>query len=250
MQCIFCETSVVQNSIEHIVPESLGNKSYILQIGAICRSCNNSFSKFEEKALGKSMLGFERARLGIVTKKGRPAKASSNGIKFEGDSKFEKNRVTVYGINDKNTESINEDGSFNVKIQDFDKSEMSTCKLLLKIGLESLYNSQRKIYKKYDFSELKNHLTSKTAKDWPLLTPKILPSNFISIPRFNDRYNLNKIKCELKLLEVNPQTILFHFQYSVVSYIVNLVDRNIVWTKEFLEKDELANLYPERLKKI
>lgn len=249
MQCIFCETSVIQNSIEHIVPESLGNKSYILEIGAIFRDCNNLFSKFEDKALGKTMLAFERARLGIITKKGNPAKASSNGIKFVGDSIFTKNRITVFGINEENIESINENGTINIRIKDFDKSEMATSKLLLKIGLEALYNSQRKIYKKYDFSDLKKHLTNKENKDWPLLTTKILPSNFISIPRFNDRYNLNKINCELKLLEIDPQTILFNFRYSVLSYIVNLADRNIIWTNAFFVNDEVANLYPEHLKK-
>lgn len=249
MTCIFCETEFTENSLEHIVPESLGNKSYILVSGNICRSCNNLFSKFEEKSLGKTMLAFERTRLGIITKKGNPAKGISNGIGFKGHPKFTKNRVTVSGLNEENIESVNEDGSINVRILDFDKSEMATSKLMLKIGLESLFNSQRKIYNKYDFTALKKYLTNKENNDWPLMTTKKLPQNFISIPRFSDKHNLNKIRCELKLLELNSNTLLFNFRYSILSYIVNLTNRDISWAKEFLDDDNLANLYPVFLRK-
>lgn len=248
MLCIFCSKEVSQSSIEHIVPESLGNHSYILEIGAICRSCNNRFSKFEDKALGKTMLAFERTRLGIPTKKRNPAKASSKGIRFEGHAGFQKNLVTVFGLSEDNIESINDDGSINIQIQDFDKSEMATSKLLLKIGLEAIYQSRKKIYKIYDFSQLKDHLTNKDNIDWPFLTMKILPSNFNSIVRFRDKLELKKIPCELKFSLINDSTLLFNFRYSILSYVINLVNRDLSWTEELLCIDNLANLYPEYLK--
>ena len=121
MKCLFCESTFTQNSIEHIVPESLGNKSYILKMGCLCRPCNNLFSEFEKKALGKTMLAFHRLTLGIATKRGKPAKADLNGIKFEGDSNFKKNIIIGNGIENQHKELIKEDGSFNISINDFDK---------------------------------------------------------------------------------------------------------------------------------
>ncbi|RZK66334.1 MAG: HNH endonuclease, partial [Pedobacter sp.] len=98
MNCIFCDKLVVENSIEHIIPESLGNKHYILQIGSICRVCNNLFSKFEAKALSIGILAMSRPIAGYATKKGRPAKGQSHGIRFEGNGSYIGNRVTVFGL--------------------------------------------------------------------------------------------------------------------------------------------------------
>ncbi len=170
MSCIFCDNEVAKNSEEHIVPESLGNLYYILNDGVICGSCNNSFSDFEEKALGKTMLAFERTRLGIVTKKGKAAQAQSHNIKFVGDPNFRKNRVTVYGIDEKDIEEVTPEGIIKVRIPDFDKSEMATSKLLLKIGLESLHQSRRKIFKRHNFIDLKEHLNKVNNNNWPILT--------------------------------------------------------------------------------
>ncbi|QLC50120.1 HNH endonuclease [Methanolobus zinderi] len=50
MQCIFCKhDSNDSRSIEHIIPESLGNESHILPKGVVCDKCNNYFSRKVEK---------------------------------------------------------------------------------------------------------------------------------------------------------------------------------------------------------
>jgi len=52
MNCIFChKASDVSKSIEHIVPESLGNKRTVLWKGAVCDECNNYFATKVEKPL-------------------------------------------------------------------------------------------------------------------------------------------------------------------------------------------------------
>lgn len=52
MNCIFChQPSDNSKSIEHIVPESLGNKKTVLWRGAICDKCNNYFATKIEKTL-------------------------------------------------------------------------------------------------------------------------------------------------------------------------------------------------------
>lgn len=51
--CIFCgRNSEDSRSIEHIIPESLGNKELILERGIVCDKCNNYFArKIEEPVL-------------------------------------------------------------------------------------------------------------------------------------------------------------------------------------------------------
>ena len=250
-ECIFCDKNIFKNSNEHIVPESLGNRNYVLPNGAICRKCNNRFSDFEEKALTKTFLGFERARMGIPTKKGNPAIAKSNGIEWTGNKDFKRNIVNVKGFTQDQIKNFNEKtGSFELTVPDFDKSEMATSKLLLKMGYEALFTSQKKIFQLYDFEEIKQHLTNKNNADWPFLsTTNLMLSTFKSIPKFQFKHDLNRIRCQLLISEINQNTLIFKFKYSVALYMINLIDRNIEWTKEYLEKDKLINIYPEYFKK-
>lgn len=73
MNCIFCEQgSENSRSVEHIVPESLGNKSTILSKGIVCDECNNYFArKIEEEMLNYPYFKSVRQRNFILTKKGR-----------------------------------------------------------------------------------------------------------------------------------------------------------------------------------
>lgn len=249
MNCIFCLNTVKERSLEHIVPESLGNLYYILEMGSICRQCNNSFSEFEEKALGKTMLGFERSRMGIPTKKGKAAQAKSRNIKFTGDPAFRKNFINISGLEQKDIEEIGEDGTIKVKIIDFDKSDMATSKLILKIGLESLFQSQRRIYNSYDFSELRDHLNKVNNNNWPILTTKEPLEGFISVPRFMDKKRLKDIRCEILYKCIDKENALLQFKYTVLSYVVNLSSRDIKWAIPYLERDKMAMLYPEHLRK-
>jgi len=50
MQCLFCKNdSSDSRSIEHIIPESLGNLRSTLPPGVVCDKCNNYFSRKVEK---------------------------------------------------------------------------------------------------------------------------------------------------------------------------------------------------------
>ncbi|MEG1577669.1 MAG: HNH endonuclease [Oscillospiraceae bacterium] len=50
MRCLFCKKdSAATKSIEHIIPESLGNSTYVLPIGYVCDKCNNYFAREVEK---------------------------------------------------------------------------------------------------------------------------------------------------------------------------------------------------------
>lgn len=73
MQCFFChKDSSTSKSIEHIIPESLGNKHHFLPKGYVCDECNHYFAiKIENELLSQPYFISMRFRNEILTKKGR-----------------------------------------------------------------------------------------------------------------------------------------------------------------------------------
>ncbi len=76
MECIFChKDSSSSKSIEHIIPESLGNKHHILPAGYVCDECNHYFAiKIEKELLTQPYFVSMRFRNEILTKKGKLVK--------------------------------------------------------------------------------------------------------------------------------------------------------------------------------
>ena len=73
MNCIFCkQDSTKSKSIEHVIPESLGNKTIVLPVGVVCDSCNNYFAvKVEGPLLGQVYFQHFRFNNFIPSKKKR-----------------------------------------------------------------------------------------------------------------------------------------------------------------------------------
>lgn len=73
MRCIFCQRpSAGSRSIEHIVPESLGNTLYTLPAGIVCDACNNySARKVEAPFLNSGAVQSLRAMQAVPKKNGR-----------------------------------------------------------------------------------------------------------------------------------------------------------------------------------
>jgi hypothetical protein len=250
MACIICGVEEPGAPIEHIVSESLGNTHYVLKKGDLCKRHNNMFSEFEGKALTKTILGMERARMGYKTKKGKPAISKTGDIQFQGDDSFRKNFIRVNGL--KEEDIIDFDPvtrTFKIHVQGFDKTEVATSKLLLKMALEALHKSRPEIFKKYNLDEAKKYLDNQTNTDWPFLITKQQLSKFISIPRFNDKFQLKKIRSELLYSEVDPDVLLFHFIYCGVSMMINLVNRDLAWVKPYLDTGDFTELYPVHMRK-
>lgn len=250
INCIFCDNLNEAKSVEHIIPESLGNKTYLMEKGAVCDLCNFKFSNFEKKALSNSVFGIERVCLGIATKKGKSSKAKIDNLEIEGNPKFDKNKIIVNSIKSENLKNYDEStGNAQICFQPFDKSEVSACKLALKIALESIYTSNRKIFAKYNFQDLKDYLTNKNIKDWFFLMTDFENEKFESIPKFKIKYDLkNKNYCELKLLEIDENNLLFKFQFGSISMVLNLINRDIDWACLYHQNDELIQIYPKHYK--
>ena len=73
MNCIFCgQDSSNSKSVEHIVPESFGNKTAILRKGIVCDKCNNYFArKVEQPFLESDAVRILRQELEVENKRGK-----------------------------------------------------------------------------------------------------------------------------------------------------------------------------------
>ena len=137
-RCALCSSQEGFTTREHIVPESLGNDVLVLPPGWVCDLCNNVCSAFESRALHNSILGFERCRLGVVTKKAKPAKATVGGIEWIA-LPDEPPNVLSANVHHKQTPNrlpLLSHGMTAFKVHD--KSNADISRLLLKIGVELL----------------------------------------------------------------------------------------------------------------
>ncbi len=73
MLCIFCQRdSAGSTSVEHIIPESLGNEDHVLPPGVVCDDCNHYFgSKVEGPLLGSDYFRHARCWSATPSKRGR-----------------------------------------------------------------------------------------------------------------------------------------------------------------------------------
>lgn len=73
MRCIFCKKdSSNSKSVEHIIPESLGGKEYLLGKGLVCDKCNNYFArKVEKPFLEDETIKLLRFDEGLENKRGK-----------------------------------------------------------------------------------------------------------------------------------------------------------------------------------
>lgn len=74
MKCIFCATDTADSkTIEHIIPESLGNiDAFVLERGIVCDKCNNHFGrKIEQPLLEIPFFKQNRHRKNIKSKNGK-----------------------------------------------------------------------------------------------------------------------------------------------------------------------------------
>lgn len=69
--CLFCRSQGPFSTVEHVIPESLGNIDLVLR-GEVCDACQRYFGKeVENYVLSKTSIGVWRALLGIRTKQGK-----------------------------------------------------------------------------------------------------------------------------------------------------------------------------------
>ena len=145
MKCIFCKgDSSGSKSVEHIIPESLGNTEHVLPAGIVCDKCNNYFAKaIEGPVLSSGFFRNLRGRQQVLTKKGRYA--PQDAFMFGGHVNFvaEPNNLSVI-IDDKTiaerviAQSLTKFSGHILIPFTGDWDERSLGRFICKIGIEAL----------------------------------------------------------------------------------------------------------------
>lgn len=65
-ECIICQQEHRSETVEHIVPRSLGNIHYVLRKGLVCSNCNNRFARFEHEVVTSEPFMRRRLKLGVI----------------------------------------------------------------------------------------------------------------------------------------------------------------------------------------
>ncbi len=189
MRCIFCKIeSSCSKSIEHIIPESLGNKSHVLQKGIVCDKCNNYFAnKIEKKVLELPYFKSLRGRNVIESKKGKipgiPGVIASNNGEIE--IHLREDKIIEVNVQDKEIFKKIRAGEFSqfyipqIELPPSDNIYIS--RFLGKIALEALAQRVSQVENwQIDFIEnetlepLRNFVRyGKGCKFWPYYSRKI-----------------------------------------------------------------------------
>lgn len=233
--CIFCGANSSFNSFEHIVPQSLGNDMVVLAKGWVCDSCNTKFSAFESRALSYSILGVERCRMGVISKKNKPSNAKLHGISWFAEPTMPANTLSAEAVWDEVPLLFNKDGaSGKIIFPLHDKSNVDVGKLILKIGIEiiSPFLQNRKVKPLYNIEDAKRYLITGEGASWPYFllrdrnATKHLISVFESVPDVHEYI----IHCgfDIFLHEVDNNPIIF-FGYGAFFAAMCLSTREVEW---------------------
>ncbi len=179
--CLFCKTEGIFRTKEHIIPESLGNKTEIIR-NVICEKCQNYFGReIEKPALEKTNLAIWRTYLGIQTKKRKLPSVNLDPPTRGAIPSF--HPMTEYGIGF----TAWEDGSMSLDIRNpcqerrflNNKSEYTLVmtpwhlsilgRLLGKMGLELLSLTDTKYALSSEFDEIRSFVRFGNTKHlWPI----------------------------------------------------------------------------------
>ena len=136
--CIFCKmTDGNFRSVEHVIPESIGNETLFLPRGYVCDNCNTRISKLEEKFVNQLPMSLPRIFFASVGKKGKFPSAKFSNVDLQKNSP---NAITmIYPVGAKSIPKATElpDGGYKLKMsliqQQFNPHIIA--RVLFKMGL-------------------------------------------------------------------------------------------------------------------
>jgi len=240
-RCILCDDGLCFTSEEHIVPESLGNDILVLAKGWVCDACNNICSEFENRVLSKSILGVERCRQGVITKRNKPASAITGNISWFAEPSYPTNQLSAEADWAVTPVLWNEDGSQGkIILLLHNETCLDIARLLLKIGvevLEPVFQSGA-IDVQFDLAAAKQHILGPDPELWPYFVlrsdaaERHLVSIFSELPEIHS-YILSH-GFDIYIHQVDKEMILF-FNYGHFKAAAALTSRSIDWRAILVE---------------
>lgn len=265
MRCIFCkEPSLATKGIEHVIPESIGNKKHVLKKGLVCDKCNNYFSrKVEQPVLSHDSFRNIRAWYQVPNKKGKmPSvrgtiagtninitmnKDKAGKIVIKAEKKREQSAVDRY-LQATNTDQDFPPFLFQINI-DPPKKEMS--RFLAMMGLEALalrlsYTAQHDlIIDDKHFDLIRNFARYGQGVDiWPFHQRTIFPMDTEMKHPDTKKWVRAGFGHDLLITHI-PETY-FIFIFYGVEFAINLGGPSIMGFEKWLEENDNISPFIER----
>lgn len=254
MTCIFCkQSSVKSKSVEHIVPESLGNTKYVLPKGIVCDKCNQYFAiKIEQQLLEIPFFKSSRYSLDIVSKKGKIPPGKGFSISPESEVEFHKSKNGDKSISFKDNnavQKIQKRKNVKVFIPVFGKAEHNNVylsKFLGKLAIEALALSS--LEKKLNLDDevnieclepLKKYVRASHKNEfWPYYE-RIL---FTPEQGFLDSENeFQQIIFSMKFIYTEEKLLFHQFLLFGTEYTIDLTNRTIETILNWLSKNDFRS---------
>ena len=264
MKCIFCkQNSDNAKSVEHIIPESLGNKSHVLQKGVVCDKCNNYFArKIEKQVLELPYFKSLRHRNEILSKKNKlPTEIGFIDHPKWGQIEIVKKSDGIIEVNVANKELFN-----LIKDQKIDKlyipileepenDNIFISRLLGKLALEALAdkvsvveNWNNDFVEHQDLDDLRNYVRFGQGKFWAYKQRKV----YEEFDGFKDLSNPQKPEIyqmlhEYDFLYIDNKYLFFVCIIMGIEYTLNMREPTLElyneWLKDNGNKSPLARDY-------
>ena len=256
MRCLFCkQDSSNAKSIEHVIPESLGNKKLILPLGYVCDKCNNFFArKVEKPFMDLEVVRLWRAHEYIHNKKGRTAifDAYLNNKKVP-ISFDEGNPFCFHIMSEKIYKELSEHkGEFTLSIPVFTnetkiENNIIISRLLAKIALEfwvyklkDIPDSLDEVIDSRNYDLIRNHARLGTTAEWPCSIRRVYDmekSEIINGEEVQKVYECDFLCIKTGEIE-NGVVAIIYFVLIIrgIEFVINLgepeIDNYYKWLKE------------------
>lgn len=233
-KCIFCFSTEKSkfNTIEHIIPESLGGGDWgILPSGLFCDNCQNKFgSTIEQQALATHPLILFRTLFGVPTKRGKQPWFSFREGKLI--SWLSPGKVS-YEANDKFKNAYEEGRKIHAMVSSEIKKPEMLVRTLIKVGLETIAKDDAdKVFQSRFDACREFALTGSKDCKWYLFVKEDMKLCNYFLRNFNlKEYNKNFYATVIDLTEKEDSPAIFHFKLLYIDLVIPLTKDNLIIEK-------------------
>lgn len=205
MHCIFCKAeSTSSRSVEHIIPESMGNTNHVLPIGVVCDWCNQYFArKIERQVLESPTFRLIRASMEVQSKRGRVPQWDPCDGMSKPDYRLMGRFLAKVGLEVLSFKTLNIDG----------------------------WNEE--IAKKDELDELRNYARFNIGDDWPFTTRTLHAVN----AQFQEDDQTFHLLHEFDVLLTSKSEAFLVLSLFGVEFVLNLGGRSLAGYREWLKSN-------------
>lgn len=249
MRCIFCkQDSSTSRTIEHTIPEALGNKEHTLPLGVVCDDCNNYFGlKVEKPLLDSDYFRQIRARNQISNKESRVP--TINGILLPGvipiEMMWDKEGHSIFPTRERDTSKLinlihnTQKGELIIPILERPDEQLMS-RFLAKLALETLASrflavpdGLNEVIDKSELDELRHYARFGSPQNsWPYYTRNLYPEGKL----FPEGIEIFEVLHEYNLLYTESHELYLVVVILGIEYVLNMggpeIDGYLEWLKQ------------------